>query len=527
MNSSDLFSRKHSFLETESPKVLLLVNGIMAIVYIVALTFFFTPGNRILFGLLIAGEVFHLWQVLTFLYTVWDTSYVSPRKVQFNPSVDVYITTAGESVDIVEKTVLAAKAMSYPHFKIFILNDGYVAGKENWHDIERLAEHLDVFCITRRSAGGAKAGNINNALPYTHSPLIAIFDADHVPHSDFLAKTVPYFVNARVAFVQTPQFYKNFDANYLTNGSWAQQEIFFGPICKGKNRLNSATLCGTNMVLSRAAFSQVGGMCTDSIAEDFVTGLLLHARGYTSVYVPEVLAEGLAAEDLQSYSNQQFRWARGAFDVIFRYNPLFMRGLSWAQRVQYLSSASFYLAGIVVVIDALLPLMFFYTGAVAIQMSSMLLAAIFLPYIFLTLYMIGRVSKSSFTFQSLGFSMGSFGIHTSAFFAAITGRKNTFLVTSKQALRGNFIPIIKWHLLYCVVALVGIVVAFDREGITASLLNNGMWALLNMSIFAPFIKTALPARAAAPATASERSEHESEVISESLLSTRHLIHSQS
>jgi cellulose synthase/poly-beta-1,6-N-acetylglucosamine synthase-like glycosyltransferase len=40
--------------------------------------------------------------------------------------------------------------------------------------------------------------------------LVAIFDCDHVPHADFLAKTVPYFADASVAFVQTPQYYKNF-----------------------------------------------------------------------------------------------------------------------------------------------------------------------------------------------------------------------------------------------------------------------------------------------------------------------------
>jgi cellulose synthase/poly-beta-1,6-N-acetylglucosamine synthase-like glycosyltransferase len=67
-------------------------------------------------------------------------------------------------------------------------------------------------------------------------------------------------------------------------------------------------------------------MSTESIAEDFVTGMFMHEKGYRSVYVPEVLAEGLACEDLLSYSKQQFRWARGALDIIFRYNPLLAAG---------------------------------------------------------------------------------------------------------------------------------------------------------------------------------------------------------
>jgi hypothetical protein len=305
----------------------------------------------------------------------------------------VFITVAGEPVELVAETVAAAKRMDYPAFAIHILNDGYVAKKDNWRDIEALASRMDVHCITRTVAGGAKAGNINNALRLTTLPLIAIFDADHVPHRDFLRKTVGYFANERVGFVQTPQFYKNYGENFLTRSTWEQQELFFGPICKGKNRLNAATMCGTNMVISRKALNEVGGMCTDSIAEDFVTGLFMHARGWKSVYVPEVLAEGLATEDLLSYTKQQFRWARGALDVLFRYNPLRYRGLTWAQRIQYIASASFYVSGLVVLFDILLPLVFFYTGAVPVLAPGMLLAAVFLPYMFCTLYTIQRTSN--------------------------------------------------------------------------------------------------------------------------------------
>src|SRR3989344_5207068 len=59
------------FLKTDSPKLLLALNAALAIVYFFVLTFFFPLGNPILFWMLIAGEVFHIWQVLTFIYTVW------------------------------------------------------------------------------------------------------------------------------------------------------------------------------------------------------------------------------------------------------------------------------------------------------------------------------------------------------------------------------------------------------------------------------------------------------------------------
>jgi cellulose synthase (UDP-forming) len=482
------------FLKTGAPRILLALNAALAIAYFLVLTLLFPIGNKVLFGLLITGEVFHIWQVLTFLYTVWDTEHTFVYDDSFQPPVDVFITVAGEPVELVEKTVRAARAMDYPNLEIYILNDGFVAGKENWRDIEALALKLDVHCITRTVPGGAKAGNINNALRLSNNPLVAIFDADHVPHTGFLAKTAGYFVGHKVGFVQTPQFYKNYNENYLTKSSWEQQELFFGPICKGKNRLNAATMCGTNMLISRTALLEVGGMCAESIAEDFVTGLLMHAKGYRSVYHPEVLAEGLATEDLLTYSKQQFRWARGALDVIFRYNPLFMRGLSLPQKIQYLSSASFYLSGTFVVIDALLPIIYLYTGMVPVQIDGMLLAAVFLPYLFFTLYVLQRVSNFTFTFPSLGFSMGAFNIHLKALWKAATMQKSGFSITEKNRTTGNFIPLVKWHILYIGLALVGIPLALIREGYSASLINNGAWVLLTSIIFLPFIKAALPER---------------------------------
>lgn len=495
---------RKAFLQTGAPKALLVCNAVLAATYFATLLFVFPQGHPVLFWLLVAGQLFHVWQVGTFLHTVWDTSYQAPSDPTYRAPVDVFVTVAGEPVDMVEETVRAAAAMHYEDRRhVYILNDGLVAKKDNWRDMEALAsrlsaEGLPVSCITRTVPGGAKAGNINNALRLTGAPLVAIFDADHVPHTDFLEKTVPYFARPKVGFVQTPQYYKNFAKNYLTQSSWEQQELFFGPICKGKNRLGATTMCGTNMLISREALLEVGGMCTESIAEDFVTGLFMHARGYSSVYVPEVLAEGLATEDFLSYSKQQFRWARGALDVIFRYNPFLQKGLTFVQRIQYLASASFYLSGPVILMHIMLPVIFLYTGLVPIQVSGMLLAAVFLPYMFITIYTLQRVSNFMFTFPSLALSMSAFTIHLQALFAALLRRKSAFSITPKEQVTGNFLRLTTVHLTYIVVALFGLVVAFSREGLSASLINNLAWVLLNIAIFVPFIKASLPQKDSLP-----------------------------
>lgn len=486
-----------AFLETKVSKKLIVFNVIMAVIYFLAIAVWSPRGNSYLFWILMAGEVFHLWQLLTYLYTVWDTEYMPPLDENFQPAVDVFITVAGEPADIVANTVKAALAMNYPKFTVYVLNDGFVAKKENWKEIEDTTLRLGARCITRTKPGGAKAGNINNAVRQTLSPFFAVFDADHIPHEDFLQKTMGYFGDPRMGYVQSPQYYKNADVNAVTKGSWEQQALFFGAICKGKNRLNAVTMCGTNMVIRREAIEEVGGICDYSIAEDFVTGVMLHEKGWKSCYVPEVLAEGLAPEDFLSYYKQQFRWARGSMDVLFKHGFLFKGGLTWKQKVQYLSSVSYFLSGLVVLMNALIPVIFLYTGLVPLNITTMALASIFLPYIFVTIFTLQASANFSYSFKSLAFSMAGFHIHISALWANIIGKKSGFSVTSKRAISGNFVNLVIPHFLYILLVIGGIAVAIMRGGISASVITNFAWAFLNIAIFMEFIGAALPQSASA------------------------------
>ncbi|MEI6480280.1 MAG: glycosyltransferase [bacterium] len=482
---------KREFISPDIGNEILIVNTILTLIYFYTIAFAFPVGNKILFGILIFGEVYHVYQALVYMYTIKKMNYEFPRNMAYSPSVDVFVTVAGEPIDIVSNTVRAVQKMDYPNFKVYVLNDGFVAKKNNWHDIESMAYHLGVGVITRKKPGWAKAGNINNALMQTKGEFIVIFDADHVPHDDFLKKLVPYLIDPKVGFVQSPQFYKNYAKNYITLSSWAQQELFFGPLCKGRNGFNAVPMCGTNMIIRRDALSSVGGMNT-SITEDFVTSMYIHQKGWKSIYIPEVLAEGLAPEDFLSYYKQQFRWARGSLDVIFSNNVFFQKGLTWQQKLQYFSAVSFYFSGIIVIIDALIPLMFLFFGIVPIITSTMQLAAIFIPYIFVTLYILEKTSNFSFSFRALAFSMSGFMIHVAALFSSITGQKVEFSITPKKQQSGNFVYLVIPHVFYIVLALVGIIFAFVREGLSASFITNTIWVFLNVSVFIPFIYASIP-----------------------------------
>lgn len=470
---------------------LITLNIVMAIIY---LAWWFYPGHQgqpILYGLLLFGELYHVLMATLFWFTISPTKkHRTPQLSQhnaFNPAVDIYITVAGEPVEVVHRTALHAKRIDYDNKKIYILNDGFVANKENWQDIEKLAESLGIHCITRKNPGGAKAGNINNALRITKGEIVVIFDSDMAPHADFLTKMIPYFQDPKTGFVQSPQYYKNHEFNTITGASWEQQEIFFGPIMRGKEKSNAAFICGTNVAIRKTALLAAGGMCEDNIAEDFLTSLFIHQKGWNSYYVSEVLAEGYAPEDMLAYYKQQLRWARGSLEVVFAHNPIFKKGLTWKQKAEYLSSGLHYCNGIIVAIDALMPIISLIFNVQPVAATTTSFAFFFLPFLFLNLYTLYLATGGNVTFRASAFSMSLSIVQLKALKSLLTGQKMKFAVTPKQAQQGNFISLAYPHILYTLVIFAAAAIGIHREGLTPSVVTNITWGMFNVVMFTPFI----------------------------------------
>lgn len=505
------------FLKAIVAKRLLLINVVLAVLYFIGLFVLFQRGNIYLYTALIVGEVFHLWQLLTLAHAAWEPRIKHPFDPTIVAPVDVYITVAGEPVNVVAKTVAAAAAMDYPNFQVYILNDGRVANKANWREIEAIADGYDgkVRCITRTVPGGAKAGNINHALGLTDAGFVAILDCDHVPRKYFLKRLMGFFIDEKVAFVQAPQFYANNTETFVANAAWQQQTLFFGPICRGKDHTNSLFMCGTNMIIRRTALDEVGGMSADSITEDLLTSLLMHARGWKSVYVPLIVARGMAPEDLGEYWKQQFRWARGSLEVLWKCNPLRIPGLTRNQRIQYLASVTFYLTGLVVLIDASLPLFYFYGNMIPITAATMSIALIFVPYIFLTLYSLQLLSNFAFSFRAIAFSLASWPIYTSALIATVFRRGKVFQVTSKERSDASYLKLATLHVLYIIATIIGIGwKAYHDGGLSASLITNASWGLLYVCMFLPFIRAAMSERLADKLPGTEVALPAEEVVNE-------------
>jgi cellulose synthase (UDP-forming) len=311
-----------------------------------------------------AAEVFGFATALLHLFMCWRLTVRAARPPQPGGAVDVFVTTLNEPVEMVRRTLLAAREIDYPH-QTWLLDDG------NRPEMRALAADFGCRYISRRVNVDAKAGNLNNALLFSTAELVAVFDADHVPAKEFLAETVGYFEDPSVALVQTPQDFYNLDSYQHRRARvrpvvWTEQSLFFRVIERGKDYWNAAFFCGSCAVLRRSALDRIGGFATTTVTEDLHTSIRLHKAGYRSVYHARSLAYGLAPANVVAFLRQRMRWGLGAMQVWRRERLLTSRCLTAAQKLCYLASiltyfdgwakAVFYFAPVVVLVTGVMPL---------------------------------------------------------------------------------------------------------------------------------------------------------------------------
>jgi cellulose synthase/poly-beta-1,6-N-acetylglucosamine synthase-like glycosyltransferase len=267
--------------------------------------------------------------------------------------VDVFIPTYNEPLTVLAMTVHAAKRVRGVA-RVLVLDDG------NRAEVAQMARRLGADYFAPEHNAHAKAGNMNNGLAHSTAEFILCLDADHVPKAKILERTVGYFDDPRVGFVQSPQCFHNtgsFVFRRTSKGRWFEQGTFYSVIQPAKNRFNSAFFVGTSAVIRRSALDSIGGFATGTATEDIHTSLRLHARGWKSVFVPEPLAFGLEAESLKEFFRQRRRWAAGSLGLLIRSpdSPLRARGLSWQQRLNYVNATLAHVLGLQKVGTFLLP----------------------------------------------------------------------------------------------------------------------------------------------------------------------------
>ncbi len=290
-------------------------------------------------------DVFHNTELLTFK--------------NYCPSVDIFVCTLNESIDLLSTTISACKNINYPNHKVYVLDDG------RREEVKELTELLECNYITRQTNKGFKAGNINNALLKTDSEIIVIFDADHIPASTFLRETVYNFIDEKIALIQTPQYFCNPDAfqknlempDYLGN----EQDIFYRIVEPCLNEFDSVFCGGTNILIRRKHLASVGNFPENTITEDSLLGLMFHAKGYKVIYYNRPIAVGLAASSFEEYIKQRSRWAKGNIQILTNLNNWkYYLKLNHSQAFFYLTSALYFLTPVARLIFLFAPVLFLF-----------------------------------------------------------------------------------------------------------------------------------------------------------------------
>jgi cellulose synthase/poly-beta-1,6-N-acetylglucosamine synthase-like glycosyltransferase len=328
-------------------------------------------------GTMVLGAVYLWWRLTSLVGPTWVAvvlwvgelgAYCSiaasvaalwQRRVRVGPpvgprgSLDVLVPVCGEPLEMVEETLTAALDIAYPH-QVWLLNDGRIAGKENWREIEALARRKGVRSLTRTEGRRGKAANLNHGLHHSTGEFVGVIDADHRVEPLFAHETLGYFEDPNVALVTTPQVFAVEGEDVLNN----LEPFFYGHCQPAKDASNAAFSCGNGVVYRRAALAEVGGFSEWNLVEDLHTSYLLHAAGFESVYHPAALTVGTAPTTAAGLAKQRLTWATDSLRLLFFDNPLRKRGLTVAQRLHYLYTSTSYLSGILLLTFWIAPLVY-------------------------------------------------------------------------------------------------------------------------------------------------------------------------
>ncbi|MGV0106835.1 Cellulose synthase [Nostoc sp. DSM 114160] len=376
----------------------------------------------------------------------------------------------------------------------------------------------------------AKAGNINYAIfsGETSGNFIVTLDADHIPKRNFLKRVLPYFYTYnlligkyeqnQIAFVQTRQDFYNIPPG---DPFGHRANLFYGPLQQGKDGMNAAFYTGTNAILRREAlvsvglqnfadefakdekrldeFDLVGGVSSNSITEDMNTAMRLHSAGWKSIYHNELLAEGLAPDDLSSTLKQRLRWAQGTIQVLVRENPLTKSGLTFWQRLQYFKTMYSYFSGFATLVFISCPIIYFFTDIVPVRSYGSDFAIHFFPA-----FIINRLTFLTATWgiparevwRSEQYAIALFPLLIQAVWSVFTGQKLNFQVTPKQRQSGIYLRLVWPQLVVFILTILGMLWSLYQFAI-GHLNNpdvhllNGAWAIYNLLLLWAIIRASV------------------------------------
>ena len=402
---------------------------VMVFVYLVVRTALFLEApyawyDKLMAGLLLLAELFVITHSLGYFLNILhvmraglaDPKHQPEPVLGHYPPVAILVASYREPLSVLTDTLTCFYNLTYPNKHLYLLDDTrYDLPQDDPQALASYRQDLDQLCrdlgvnVFRRRWRGAKAGIINDFLDFLAQrpkegfeftaneereagepeKYLAVFDADMNAFPDFVEPLVARMeANSRLAFIQTPQYYSNFEHNRVARAAGLQQAVFYEYICEGKSMSDAMFCCGTNVIFQRQALEDVGGFDESSVTEDIATSYKFHTRGWSSAYLNKVCAFGLGPEDLGGYFKQQFRWALGTIGLgrfmlgRFVRHP---RQMPWSKWWEYFLSGTHYFVGWSFLVMALCPVVYLLTGTPSFFAKPDIYFLVFFPYLLLSL----------------------------------------------------------------------------------------------------------------------------------------------
>ena len=188
------------------------------------------------------------------------------------------------------------------------------------------AQGFDIRYYHRTDRLGYKAGALEAGLKVARGEFIGIFDADFLPTSDFLMRTVPYFSDPKVGMVQARWGHINQDYSLLTKIQAILLDGHFVLEHGGRHRSGRFfNFNGTAGVWRRQAIESAGGWQHDTLTEDLDLSYRAQLAGWQFVFVANVIAPAEVPVEMNAFKSQQHRWAKGSIQTCRKLLPRILR----------------------------------------------------------------------------------------------------------------------------------------------------------------------------------------------------------
>ncbi len=227
------------------------------------------------------------------------------------PRIALQVPAYNEPIEVVSETLKSLAEIDYPDLIVQVV-DNNTPDEANWRALETLCKQLGprFQFIHLENWPGYKAGALNEAnrrLP-EDVEVVGVVDSDYVVEKDWPRAVAHHFADPKVAFVQTPQNYRDWADDQYLRGLYYSYQYFFDITMPSRQNRNAIIFAGTMGLIRLSVLREIGGWNADIVTEDAEASLRMLSRGYTGVYEPRAYGAGLMPLSFDGLKKQRFRW---------------------------------------------------------------------------------------------------------------------------------------------------------------------------------------------------------------------------